>query len=94
MSKNIPSIEGLKKSEALTVLIQSGLDFEEANNYWKDNRPTATGFVGAFYAELKKGAMSEKDFDAILETGSDNTRKHRSHYNAIRELTNTIHANK
>ena len=94
MAKQNVSIEGLKKDEALTVLIQSGLTFKEAEAYWKQNRPTSTGFAANFYAVLESGTMSYDDFDTMISLGSKNVQNHRSHYNAIREMANAIWAQK
>lgn len=86
------SIEGLSKDNAMTYLIaECGKTFAEANEFWADNRPKrGTGFASRFYLLLEKGDMSEADFDKFLGVESANVKNHRSHYNSIRELANTI----
>ena len=84
----IPSIDGLKKGEALTILIQSGMDFVEAEKYWKENRPTGgTGWTAMFYGKLEEGKMTESELDELMKLGSENTRRHKSHFNAIRVMS-------
>lgn len=85
-------ITGMKKAEALTALIQGGMDYPSAEKYWKENGSKAsTGFAADFYAALKDGPMDDATFDATISAGSANVQKHKSHYNAIRLLTNSIH---
>jgi len=91
MSKEI-NIEGMKKADALTALIQGGMSYTDAEVYWKENgSKNSVGFAAEFYTLLQKGVMSDEDFDKIITAGSNNVQKHRSHYNAIRVLTNSIH---
>lgn len=89
---NLVSIEGLSKDNAMTKLIaEYGMTFAEANEFWSANRPKrGTGFASRFYSLLENGEMSEKDFDLLLSIESANVKNHRSHYNSIRELANTI----
>lgn len=92
----IISIEGLSKDSAMTKLIaEYGMTFSEANEYWADNRPTrGTGFASRFYSLLESGEMPEAEFDSLLGIESANVKNHRSHYNSIRLLANTIWAAK
>ena len=85
------NIEGMKKDEAMTVLIQGGLDFKAANEYWVENRPArGTGFAARFYGALETGPMSDEDFEDLITGDSANVLKHRSHYGSIRDLANKI----
>lgn len=85
------NIEGLDKNAAITALINSGLDFKAANKFWVENRPErGTGFKARFYALLETAPMSEKDFEKLLESESENIRKHKSAHNLVRELANAL----
>lgn len=90
----IVSIDGLSKDSAMTKLIaEYGMTFSKANEYWAENRPTrGTGFASRFYSLLEAGEMSESEFDSLLGIESANVKNHRSHYNSIRILANTIWA--
>lgn len=94
--KDEVNIEGLSKDNAMTKLIaEYGMSFGEANEFWAENRPKrGTGFASRFYTLLESAVLSETDFDALLAVESANVKNHRSHYNSIRELANTIHASK
>jgi hypothetical protein len=88
-------IDGMSKDEALTSLIQGGMSFKEASEFWAENRtPRATGFKSFFYGELLKGTMDEATMDKFLADASENVQKHRSAYEGIRNLANAIHAQK
>ena len=90
MSKDI-NIEGMDKNDAITALINSGLDFKAATAFWVENRPErGSGFKASFYAELANGPMDEKDFDVLINSSSPNVQKHKSTHNAVRELANSI----
>lgn len=52
----------------------------------------STGFAADFYAELREDTMTVERFEAIIAEGSKNVQNHKSHYNAIRELANSIWA--
>ncbi len=85
----------MDKNEAITALINSGLDFKAANKFWVDNRPeNGSGFKAGFYAKLVEGPMSESDFDSIIAEASSNVQKHKSAHNAVREAANEIWAAK
>jgi hypothetical protein len=89
------NIEGLDKNAAITALVQSGLDFKTASEYWVANRPErGTGFKARFYALLVAGIMNEADFDTLIASESENIRKHKSAHNAVRETANEIWAAK
>jgi hypothetical protein len=88
-------IENLSKDDAMTLLIsEEGMTFKEASAYWVDNRPErGTGFAARFYLALETEWMSSEEFDAFLEGESKNTIAHKSHFDAIRVLANTIREN-
>lgn len=88
-------IEGKTKVESLVYLGSRGLEAKAATKFYEDNKPERkAGFAARFYELLESGILAEKDFDALLASESDNVKNHRSHYGAIRELTNSIHAAK
>lgn len=68
---------------------------KEAEAAWKahraENGVSRGGVAAEFYELLKEGVMEETEFAAWIAGQSDNVFKHKSHYNAIRELTNHIH---
>ena len=70
------------------------MDVEGADKAWAEARgDIGTGFAAGFYAELVKQSMTDDEFKAIIDAGSANVQKHRSHYNAIRNFANQIHTN-
>lgn len=73
----------LEGKEATALIAQAGI-----------GGSVSTGFAADFYALLKDAPLSDADFDALIAAGSNNVQKHKSHYNAIRELANSIHAQK
>ena len=91
---NSSDIQGLTKIEALVFLGSKGFSATEAQEFYTENKPMRVGFTAIFYSELEKGPMDDEAFEAILKTGSDNTRRHRSHFDGVRRLANAIHAAK
>ena len=88
-------ITGKSKDEAMTLLIQDGMTFKDASEYWAENRPArGTGFAARFYLSLGTEPMSDEAFEAFLDGESKNVVAHKSHYDAIRALANTIWAGK
>lgn len=96
VNRNIAiDLSNMDKNAAITALINSGLDFKEANKYWVENRPErGTGFKARFYAELEKGEMSVEDFKKFLEPESDNVKKNASNFDGVRKMANAIWAGK
>lgn len=87
------NIEGMDKNEAITALINSGMDFKTATEYWVENRPErGSGFKAKFYALLVDSPMDEKTFDDLIASESENIQKHKSAHNAVREAANEIWA--
>lgn len=86
------SIDGLKKSEAMTLLIQGGMDFVEAEKYWKENGGAKrTGFRAMFYAELQERDMSAEEVKEYCRVhGSANDFKAYTHYVTIAELVASV----
>ena len=82
----------MKKAEAMTILIQSGMDFNEAEKYWKENGGTKrTGFRAQFYDELLHRDMDSKEVKKFCEEhGSDNDAKAWTHYDAIAKLVQSV----
>lgn len=85
------NIDGLKKAEALTHLIRGGLDFAEAEKYWKEHgSKIQTSVASVFYDMLRDGPMDDETFEEWIAGGSDNVKKHKSHYNQIRLMANDV----
>ena len=88
--KNIKAIRGF-------LMFEHGIEGKEATKLIEQagiSGSVSTGFAANFYDQLRKAPMSDADFDALIAGGSNNVQKHKSHYNAIRELANAIHAQK
>ena len=88
--KNVKAIRGF-------LMFEHGIDGKEATKLIAQagiGGSVSTGFAANFYDQLREAPMSDADFDALIATGSNNVQKHKSHYNAIRELANAIHAQK
>ena len=90
-------IEGLNKSDAMTLLIGTeGYTFKDAEKYWKENgaRSNATGFRAVFYAELIAGAdLTDKEsFIEFAEANgaSDNDIKQYTHFTSIAKLAASV----
>lgn len=50
----------------------------------------ASNFRGDLYAILGDRHLNTKDFDALIEQATENTRKNIGHFNAIRLLANKV----
>ena len=87
-------IAGLTKIEALVYLGSKGMDAKAATEFYNEHKTARAGITAGFYALLVEGPMDDAAFQEWLKTGSDNTRRHESHFNAIRELANRIHGSK
>lgn len=88
-------IAGLTKIEALVFLGSKGLDAKAATEFYNEHKTSRTGITAGFYEKLVAGPMSDESFQEWLKTeGTENTRRHESHFNAIRELANKIHGSK
>jgi hypothetical protein len=87
------SIDGLNKADALTHLIQNGMDFKEAEAYWKENGSKGKkGYAADFFNMLIEKPMSDIEFVEWLSEQSENARKHKSHYDNVRMAANAIHS--
>ena len=71
---------GIDGKEATAILSEAGYVAGRSGNVVKD-----------FYALLETGPMSIEAFEEWIGKGSKNVKAHRGHYNAIRELANSIH---
>ena len=88
-------IAGLTKIEALVYLGSKGLDAKAATEFYNEHKTARAGITAGFYAKLVEGPMDDATFQEWLKSeGTDNTRRHESHFNAIRELANKIHGSK
>lgn len=87
-------IAGLTKIEALVYLGSKGMDAKDASEFYNEHKTARAGITSGFYDLLAAGPMDAEAFQEWLKTGTDNTRRHESHFNAIRELANRIHASK
>ena len=88
--KNIKAIRGF-------LMFEYGIEGKDATKLIEQagiSGSVSTGFAANFYDQLRASPMSEADFDALIASGSNNVQKHKSHYNAMRELANAIHAQK
>lgn len=97
MSKVNKEVKAATPKEAFinSWIEANGFDIKAANAAWVEARPEAgTGFAATFYAKLAEAKMSDEDFKAIIDAGSNNVQNHRSHYDAIRILANKIWASK
>jgi len=79
------------------LMFEHGIEGKDATKYIEKagiSGSVSSGFAAGFYAELTEKPMSDKRFEEIITGGSSNVQKHKSHYNAIREMANAIHASK
>ena len=84
-------LTGMNKNEAITALINSGLDFTEANKYWIANKPAnGSGFKARLFDRLAEGEMSEGDLDLFLLEESANVKKNRANWVGIVGMANRI----
>lgn len=92
--KAIGNVEGKKPDEIKTLLVTKGkVPFSKVGKVYKDLGFAAakTGYAAEFYDLLRSKPMSDKEFDAWINAGSENVKRHKSHYNEIRLLANDIH---
>lgn len=87
-------IAGLTKIEALVYLGSQGLDAKSATEFYNEHKTQRAGITAGFYASLVAGPMNDEGFAAFLASGTDNTRRHESHFRAIMDLANAIHSGK
>jgi hypothetical protein len=103
-AQSIPSIDNLKKAEAIATLAAHYLGqgiavaqaLKQAEEYWTLNKSSvrSSGFTANLYSRLESGPMSDEDFNNLIDAGSKNVQAHKSYYNGVREMANKIWANK
>ena len=81
-------------SELGLSLNQAQAEFKKIAKARGDASAVATGFRAELYALLKQGPLDEDTFVAMVEKASPNTKRHIKHFDAIRQLTNEVWANK
>ena len=77
-------------------LLFSGVSEKEANETLKSLGLVRkmSNFRDVLYARLEKGPIAEKDFKALVATGSANTKAHEKYFWGIAKLANDIWAAK
>ena len=91
MSKTI-EIAGLTKADALTKLIQSGMDFKTAEQYYKENgdgtRRAVSGGFTDLIAFLGEAPRTQRElYEWVLEFGTSNEARWITNRDAIRKLS-------
>lgn len=88
--------EGKTKAQVKGYLLLEGIPEAEAGDILRELGLTRKmgDFRDWLYSELAKGPMTKESFKAALKSATENSKKHESHYNGIRELVNKVHAAK